>query len=60
VGETFELEEIIQLQVTFSILERIDVGETNHATGQTPGLSRPFSILERIDVGETDDVKPLL
>ena len=36
----------------FSILERIDVGETN----EPPGLvaHRPaFSILERIDVGET-------
>ncbi len=38
----------------FSILERIDVGETNAVksiphTGQTPS----FSILERIDVGET-------
>ncbi len=37
---------------SFSILERIDVGETfwnGHAT--LPAL--PFSILERIDVGET-------
>ena len=40
---------------TFSILERIDVGET-----QQPWLLSydvaPFSILERIDVGETRGV----
>ena len=36
----------------FSILERIDVGETDvgHIVG---AMSVPFSILERIDVGET-------
>jgi len=37
---------------TFSILERIDVGETRGCTcSQLPGWT--FSILERIDVGET-------
>ena len=37
----------------FSILERIDVGET-HGRAGTSSFSRwPFSILERIDVGET-------
>ena len=38
--------------LSFSILERIDVGETSHFT---PGmrLIPSFSILERIDVGET-------
>ena len=37
----------------FSILERIDVGETK--SGVTLLAARPgtFSILERIDVGET-------
>ena len=37
----------------FSILERIDVGETT-TTPQWPSTRlSPFSILERIDVGET-------
>ena len=36
----------------FSILERIDVGET-HAGILYPKAAWPFSILERIDVGET-------
>jgi len=37
---------------TFSILERIDVGETLFAEARKPEY-RSFSILERIDVGET-------
>ena len=37
---------------TFSILERIDVGETHRNEGRQRN-NRPFSILERIDVGET-------
>ncbi len=36
----------------FSILERIDVGETSGRRTELPDLA-PFSILERIDVGET-------
>jgi len=36
----------------FSILERIDVGETDRAGRMQPWPSA-FSILERIDVGET-------
>ena len=38
---------------TFSILERIDVGETLHGPGGLFSTFGPFSILERIDVGET-------
>jgi len=38
---------------SFSILERIDVGETPQATPAHPPQATPFSILERIDVGET-------
>jgi len=37
---------------TFSILERIDVGETMLFLSDA-FLPLPFSILERIDVGET-------
>ena len=37
----------------FSILERIDVGETSYGLASFL-LSMTFSILERIDVGETD------
>ena len=37
----------------FSILERIDVGETLLRPTRTPN-ARAFSILERIDVGETN------
>ena len=40
------------LRCAFSILERIDVGETPAATRPADGPST-FSILERIDVGET-------
>jgi len=39
-------------QRAFSILERIDVGETQLHHAVLVG-HRPFSILERIDVGET-------
>ncbi len=39
--------------VPFSILERIDVGETFRETHAFPTQLFPFSILERIDVGET-------
>ena len=38
---------------SFSILERIDVGETCTAGLKKTGWSPSFSILERIDVGET-------
>ncbi len=38
---------------TFSILERIDVGETWLERGAELLPCQPFSILERIDVGET-------
>ena len=37
----------------FSILERIDVGETRGADAAARTLYMTFSILERIDVGET-------
>jgi len=37
----------------FSILERIDVGETIIESTSHMGGRGPFSILERIDVGET-------
>jgi len=37
---------------SFSILERIDVGETGYS-GTPQQRYEPFSILERIDVGET-------
>jgi len=37
----------------FSILERIDVGETWRGRLAAAGAGQPFSILERIDVGET-------
>ena len=44
--------DLFQARPTFSILERIDVGETRHV--QCDLLQRlTFSILERIDVGET-------
>ena len=39
--------------VSFSILERIDVGETFSVGEPEPPEPEPFSILERIDVGET-------
>jgi len=39
--------------LAFSILERIDVGETSKASVRTTCTKRSFSILERIDVGET-------
>ena len=37
----------------FSILERIDVGETFQRAILATSSDAPFSILERIDVGET-------
>ncbi len=40
------------LRAAFSILERIDVGETHHEAFLIE-QEYPFSILERIDVGET-------
>ena len=44
--------------VPFSILERIDVGETA-ARPRTPSRHPTFSILERIDVGETSESRPV-
>jgi len=38
---------------TFSILERIDVGETSRSGLSAEEIKQTFSILERIDVGET-------
>ena len=38
---------------TFSILERIDVGETVDQLARKAARQSAFSILERIDVGET-------
>ena len=38
---------------TFSILERIDVGETLKSSRDLEPFKFSFSILERIDVGET-------
>ena len=38
---------------SFSILERIDVGETTQTITSNYGAGPTFSILERIDVGET-------
>jgi len=45
--------EVKQTGGTFSILERIDVGETGTGTPGLVNAACPFSILERIDVGET-------
>ena len=45
---------------TFSILERIDVGETPMLDGHPALLAPPFSILERIDVGETRGSRSLM
>ena len=42
----------VGLMLPFSILERIDVGETG-ARGAVAPADQSFSILERIDVGET-------
>ena len=42
---------------TFSILERIDVGETTQASASTRASILTFSILERIDVGETFEME---
>ena len=49
---------LIQLHIirlSFSILERIDVGETSREVVDQIEINRSFSILERIDVGETPD-----
>jgi len=52
VGETNRTSFSGVLEATFSILERIDVGET--CPSRSPGgTAETFSILERIDVGET-------
>ncbi len=40
----------------FSILERIDVGETILHKAPPDYRRQPFSILERIDVGETNRI----
>jgi len=53
VGETFDFAwPEAHVAVAFSILERIDVGETPHRR-RGVRASGTFSILERIDVGET-------
>jgi len=53
VGETKQHAQRLGLSArTFSILERIDVGETYVPVVYVDG-GRAFSILERIDVGET-------
>ena len=45
---------LTKARMAFSILERIDVGETiGRGRGITPMAGSAFSILERIDVGET-------
>jgi len=41
----------------FSILERIDVGETTIGKATLAAAAAAFSILERIDVGETTRVE---
>jgi len=43
---------VVHNDSTFSILERIDVGETRHLSSLLE-FQQTFSILERIDVGET-------
>ena len=56
-GETTYLERSRLLpKAAFSILERIDVGETGPESPQG-FFCAPFSILERIDVGETWDAE---
>jgi len=51
VKQVFHLSDEEQVR-SFSILERIDVGETTPLTALN-FVSMAFSILERIDVGET-------
>ena len=54
-GETNSSPSGMSARNTFSILERIDVGET-YSNCEIPHRMRTtFSILERIDVGETDN-----
>ena len=45
---------------SFSILERIDVGETSNSVLSYSPFGFTFSILERIDVGETFVVTDVL
>ncbi len=52
-GETLSLQSWYLRVKPFSILERIDVGETMSVRMTGPTATPPFSILERIDVGET-------
>ena len=52
-GETVQVSVIFGFTTTFSILERIDVGETPWWCART-ATGTSFSILERIDVGETN------
>ena len=52
-GETLFAEARKPEYRSFSILERIDVGETRKQFAPVFEALIPFSILERIDVGET-------
>ncbi len=52
-GETFGTITEVCARSSFSILERIDVGETLQPQLPLQRPRHPFSILERIDVGET-------
>ena len=45
-------------ELAFSILERIEVGETCGKVGSQPTRTGTFSILERIEVGETPHGAP--
>ena len=57
-GETSQATPRRRGSSTFSILERIDVGETGPTCRASPAPIAPFSILERIDVGETFCLAP--
>ncbi len=46
-----------EISSTFSILERIDVGETKPDDAKIAERIEAFSILERIDVGETSSAR---
>ena len=52
-GETLASRYARYASSSFSILERIDVGETCGVPPPLVALAFSFSILERIDVGET-------
>ncbi len=52
-GETMPEVRTLTLLMPFSILERIDVGETWRGVARLQASAAAFSILERIDVGET-------